>query len=194
MDKKYKQKKKTPEEYLKEVEKINFATALEARKTLDSITRTTEKTKAILYEQREKLEEIRNEAEVIRDNVSKGKELSVKMKRAGKLITIGDTIGDKIKDMFKSAPAQREPYQLKEPPQEPGLAPLPVPDPEESPTEESTNQVLLSIRDGLKDLHSRLVVQNSEINEQIPLIQEITKTNKGSTEEADKVMKNLKKI
>ncbi|KAI5191346.1 hypothetical protein NECID01_1415 [Nematocida sp. AWRm77] len=197
MDKKYKQKK-TPEEYLKEAEKVNYAAALEAKKTLDSITRTTEKTETILYEQREKLEEIWGEADVIQDNMIKNKDLSVKMKRAGKLITIGDKIGDKIKGIFTPGQRKREMPQAKELPKEAKEAkkeftPAEDVSPEDSPTIESTNKVLFSIKDGLKNLHSRLIAQNNEIKDQIPLIQDITKTNKGSASEAEKIMKNLKK-
>ncbi|OAG29652.1 hypothetical protein NEDG_00785 [Nematocida displodere] len=194
MERKYKEKEKTEEDYLKEVERINYKTALEAKKTLDSITRTTEKTSAILYEQREKLEDIMNDAETIRDNIEKGKELSVKMKRAGKFITIGDKIGDKLKGMFKPGPPpKRAPSELPTMPHEPACPTEPhaVID---SPTEDNTNAVLLSIRDGLKKLHSRLKTQDQEINNQIPLIKDIATINKSSTNEADKAIQNLKQI
>jgi len=194
MERKYKQKEKTEEEHLKEIEKTSFETALEARRTLDSVTRTTERTTAVLYEQREKLEEIHSESSRIRENVQRGKDLSVKMRRAGKLITVGDVLGDKIKGMFKGAEEQQEKYAAKEAGERREKEFLSLPEIEDEPTEDSTNKVLVSIRDGLKDLRSRLQAQNEEINDQIPLIQNITKTNKGSTTEAEKIMKNLKKM
>ncbi|KAI5186251.1 hypothetical protein NEHOM01_1340 [Nematocida homosporus] len=198
MEKKYKEKEKTEDDYLKEVERINYKTALEAQKTLNSISKTTSKTQAILSEQREKLEDIMCEADSILQNVSKGKELSVKMQRASKFITIGDKISDKVKGIFKSTPTKRPPLETRTAPlqcsiplKEPYTA---CPQEDENPTEDSTNAVLLSIRDGLKDLQTQLKSQNREIEDQMPLIKEITEINKTSTEDAGKVLKNLKKL
>lgn len=198
MERKYEYKEKTEKDYIKEVEKINYKTALEAKKTLDSISRTTDKTRSILLEQREKLEDIRNESDAIQQNVIKGKELAVKMVRAGKLFTIGDKVKDKIKSIFKPQAPQRKlvqhPSSLSKEDMHisPVLPSLEIE--EENPTEESTNKVLLSIRDGLKDLHKRISMQTQEITDQVPLIEEITSINKSSCDDAEKVMKNLKKI
>ncbi|KAI5172094.1 hypothetical protein NEFER03_1339 [Nematocida sp. LUAm3] len=198
MERKYKEKEKTEKDYVKEVEKHSYKTALEARRTLDSIKRTTEKTQMVLSEQREKLEDIRDEADCIKQNVIKGKELSIKMKRAGKLITIGDKISDGIKNLFKTKDSHRR-AEVREPqPQSdaytPSFSPETTYEIKESPKEEDTNDVLLSIRDGLKDLHERLASQNKEINDQVPIIEDITKVNKSATDNAEKVMKNLKKM
>ncbi|KAI5181803.1 hypothetical protein NEOKW01_1961 [Nematocida sp. AWRm80] len=201
MEKKYKKKEESQEKYLKEIEKINYNMALEAKRTLNSIDRTVEKIGTILYEQREKLEDIRDEAGSIRSNLEKGKELSVKMKRAEKLIPIVDKIGDKIKNIFKSNSTQKK-VQLPPTQLQPATNALSLHKNtntsgykiEESPKEEDTNEVLLSIKNGLSSLKSKLQVQNKEINDQVPLIKEITSMNKTSTEDATKVMKNLKKI
>lgn len=193
--KKFKQKTKTQEDYLKEVEAINYQTSLEAQKTLNSIIRTTDKTTNMIHEQREKLEDIHRESNTVRENLEKGKKLSIKMKRAGKLIVIGDKISDKISNLFSSSSKPKANYALKTaPPQEKSpqiTEPLKI---EEEPTEQSTNEVLLSIRNGLKTLRKKLTEQNTEIKNQLPLIEDITETNTQSTEDASKVMKNLRKM
>lgn len=195
MEKKHKQKK-SEQQHIDDLERLNYKTALEAVRTLDSINRTTERTRSIVYEQREELEEIRREVDTIQDNVIKGKELSVKMKRAGKLITIGDKIGDKIKGIFKPAAVPRKQQLPLAAPTTPkshanSTTPLAL---EEAPTEESTNKVLLSIRDGLKDLQVKLKQQEKEIEEQVPIIEEIIEINKNTAQETNKVMKNLRRI
>lgn len=195
MEKKYKQKK-SEQQHLEDLERLNYNTALEAVKTLDSINKTTERTRSIVYEQREELEEIRREVDTIQDNVKKGKELSVKMKRAGKLITIGDKIGDKIKSIFKPSAVprtQHSPLADPSPPKSHAISITPQAL-DEAPTEESTNKVLLSIRDGLKDLQVKLKQQEKEIEEQVPIIEEIIEINKNTAQETNKVMRNLRRI
>ncbi|KAI5191688.1 hypothetical protein NEMIN01_1621 [Nematocida minor] len=191
----FKQKTKEKSDYINEVEAINYQTAVEAKKILNTIHRTTDKTSSMLYEQREQLEEIARESETVEDNLEKGKQLSIKMKRAGKIIVIGDKISDKIKGFFKSSSKLKKTYEPSaSPPPEHTEAQDTLPAIEAEPTEESTNDVLLSIRNGLKSLKSKLTDQNKEIKNQLPLIKDITDTNTKSASDAVKVMKNLKKI
>lgn len=193
-EKKYKQKKKTEKDLVAEIEAVNYKTALETKRILNSIHRTTDKTYSLLYEQREQLEQIAGESSKVESNLEKGKELSVKMKRAGKMIVIGDKISDKIKSLFKSAKPKAKVYEpSKVPPREIPQA-QEEPSRVEEPTETATNEVLLSIRNSLKSLRSKIEGQNQEIEEQIPLIEDITKTNARSSEDASKVMKNLRKL
>ncbi|OAG33639.1 hypothetical protein NEIG_01512 [Nematocida sp. ERTm5] len=193
--KKLQQKTKTKDNYLEELESVNYKTSLEAKKTLNSILRTTDKTTAMLYEQREVLEDIRNDSYTAKDNLEKSKGLTVKMKRAGKLIVIGDKVSDKLKSIFKSAPKPKQNFPSFTSPTDHAVTDSEeVPTEEKEITKETTNDVLISIRNGLKTLHSKLDKQNKELNSQNPLIQDITETNKKSSTEAEKVMKSLKKI
>lgn len=191
---KYKQKTRTEKDHLNEIERINYKTALKGKQTLNAIHKTTDKTFSLLYEQREQLEQIAEESSRVENSLEKGKELSVKMKRAGKLVVIGDKISDKIKSLFKPS----KPKKLYEPARsvrrEIPLEQECSPKIEEAPTETATNEVLISIRNGLKSLKSKLEDQNQEIEEQIPLIKDITKTNERSADDAFKVMKNLKRL
>lgn len=182
--------------YAREMEKLNYRAAMEARKKLDSIARTAERTGTILDEQREKLEEIREESLNINRNVEKGRDLTEKMKRAGKMITIGDKISDKIKGIFKKTPAEKPlpPRKIIEERERPLRAIAGEEKMKESPEEEDTNRVLLEIRDGLRDLQGRFERQGKEISEQVPIIEDITQSNKQATTSADKIIRDLKKI
>ncbi|KAH9386808.1 uncharacterized protein NEMAJ01_1704 [Nematocida major] len=192
--KKFAKKTKTQEEYLQEVESINYKTSLEAQKTLNSIFRTTDKTMQMICQQRERLEAIREESNLVHSNLEKGNTLAVKMKRAGKLIVIGDKIGDEIKGIFKTKSKPSNTYTPSTPPDMAPLEPYEPTTLEEHPTEQSTNSVLVNIRNGLRSLKSKLAVQQKEIDNQMPLIKDITDTNTKSTESASKVMNKLRKI
>ena len=64
----------------------------------------------------------------------------------------------------------------------------------ENPGEEDTNNLLTEIRNGLRNLRTKIEKQNEEINSQVPLIEEITHTGKKATCGADGIIKNLKKM
>ncbi|KAI5160306.1 hypothetical protein NEAUS03_1060 [Nematocida ausubeli] len=193
--KKLQQKTKTKEDYLEEVEAQNYKTSLEARKTLNSILRTTDKTTNMIYEQREVLEEIRDESYFARDNLEKSANLTVKMKRAGKLLVVGDKVSDKIKSLFKSAPKPKQDYPNSITPSDTAEGSMEEFFSEDkSAVKETTTDVLMSIRNGLKTLHTKLANQNKELKNQVPLIEDITETNAKSSTKAEKVMKSLRRI
>ncbi|KAI5132989.1 hypothetical protein NEAUS04_1439 [Nematocida ausubeli] len=193
--KKLQQKTKTKEDCLEEIEAQNYKTSLEARKTLNSILRTTDKTTNMIYEQREVLEEIRDESYFARDNLEKSANLTVKMKRAGKLLVVGDKVSDKIKSLFKSAPKPKQDYPNSITPSDTAEGRMEEFFPEDkSAVKETTTDVLMSIRNGLKTLHTKLANQNKELKNQVPLIEDITETNAKSSTKAEKVMKSLRKI
>ena len=90
-----------------EIEKQNYRSALEAKRRLDSIEKTTERTQRLLKEQREKLEEIWEESVAVERNLEKGKDLADKMKRAGKVINISSGFAAKMKSLFKRQAGKR---------------------------------------------------------------------------------------
>jgi Domain of unknown function (DUF5089) len=176
-----------------EMEKQNYKNALEAKRRLDSIEKTTERTQRLLKEQREKLEEIWEESVAVERNLEKGKDLADKMKRAGKVINIGGGLAAKVKKLFKRHPEEkvlvrREVESLEEKKTEMERGP------KESPGEEDTDNLLIGVRDGLRSLRNKIKKQNEEINSQVPLIEEITQRGKKATSGAGKIIKDLKKM
>lgn len=182
--------------HTKELEKKNYRMALETKRKLDTISKTTDRTSSLLEEQREKLEEIRENAYGICKNVDRGRDLTVEIKRAGKFITVGDKIMDGLKRIVKrkkkiEEPRHEEPRKAEEEVAAGTRAEQKIQD---SPDEEDTNKVLEDIRDGLKSLKQRIQGQQKEVEGHIPIVEEIKNYNKRSSEDAEKIIKDLKRM